>query len=76
MAQRDARPPAARGHLELFCLDGITSHTLVLVLSLSKDGPRLQMPWVDKLTTRVAHVGRVYLRDVNLDRGCQPSCRW
>jgi hypothetical protein len=29
------------------------SHTLLLVLSLSKDGLRLPMPWFDKLTTGV-----------------------
>ena len=39
-----------------------TSHTFVLVLNLSKDGPRPPMPWFDKLTTRVAHVGRINLK--------------
>jgi hypothetical protein len=37
----------------LFRPEWITSHALVLVLSLSKDGLRLQMPWFDKLTTGV-----------------------
>jgi hypothetical protein len=30
------------------------SRGLNLVLSVSKDGPRLQMPWFDKLTTGAA----------------------
>jgi hypothetical protein len=39
--------------IELSVPDGITSHTLILVLSLSKDRLRLPMPWFDKLTTGV-----------------------
>jgi hypothetical protein len=36
-----------------------------MVLSLSKDGPPLQMPRFDTLTTRVAHVGRINLKPNN-----------
>ncbi len=59
---------AAPARPRLSVLDAITSHTLVLVLSLSKDGPRLQLPWYDKLTTRAAHVGRVNLSRKNSSR--------